>query len=44
MYKNFEKRKIKVALYICAFDKDGLMNHDKGILINSIRTEFLPAN
>ena len=40
--KDFEKRKLKEALYICAFDKDSLMNPDKRIPTNSIWTEFFP--
>ena len=38
--KDFEKRKIKIALYICTLDKDNLMNSDKGIPVNSIWAWF----
>ena len=41
---HFEKRKIKEAIYINAFDNGTLMNPDKGIpiYINQCRTEFFP--
>ena len=40
--RDFEKRKIKEALYINALDDGTLMNPDKGIPINECRTEFFP--
>ena len=42
--KDFEKWKIKEALYmyICALDKDSLMNPKKRIPINLMWTEFFP--
>jgi len=39
---HFEKRKIKEAIYINAFDNGTLMNPDKGIPINQCWTEFFP--
>ena len=39
---NFEKRKIKEATYINAFDNGTLLNPDKGIPINQCWTEFFP--
>ena len=41
---HFEKRKIKEAIYINAFDNGTLMNPDKGIpiYINQCWTEFFP--
>ena len=40
--RDFEKRKIKEALYINALDDGRLMNPDKGIPINECWTEFFP--
>ena len=40
--RDFEKRKIKEALYINALDDGRLMNSDKGIPINECWTEFFP--
>ena len=37
-----EKRKIKEAIYINAFDNRTLMNPDKGVMINQFWTEFFP--
>ena len=39
---HFEKRKIKEAIYINAFDNGTLMNPDKKIPINQCWTEFFP--
>ena len=39
---HFEKRKIKEAIYINAFDNGTLMNSDKKIPINQCWTEFFP--
>ena len=40
--RNFEKRKIRKALYINALDDGTLLNPDKGIPINECWTEFFP--
>ena len=40
---HFEKRKIKEAIYINAFDNGTLMNPDKGVPINQCWTEFFPV-
>ena len=39
---HFEKRKIKEAIYINAFDDGTLMNPDKGIPVNQCWREFFP--
>ena len=40
--RDFEKRKIKEALYINALDDGTLMNPDKGMPINECWTNFFP--